>query len=379
MPARPQYAQTDIPADAKIVPFRDSLALYWRQDGRPVRRSLGTNDPAEAAALVLTIRKAEQTAKAINYTVKDLWELYRQYLGERPAAVAMSYEAKTIIPHFGHLLPGEVDAPIATKNRDIAGKLIMTSHCQTYIEKRRAQGRADGTVLTELNRLSCAFGYAAGDGRRWIDRKPEMTFPAAPEPRDRYLTRDEAWRILEVARFPHIRLAVILLLATGARVRAVLTLTWDRVDLDRRLIYLRVPGSSFHMKGRAICPMNDMAFAALTEAKAVASSIGAAQTDHVITWAGDRIGSIKKGIAAIAKLAKVEDVSPHVFRHTAGVWMAEDGVDMEIISQMLGHKNADVTRKVYARFSPTFLQGAAKALNLSREGLQVQLNTNRGH
>lgn len=41
--------------------------------------------------------------------------------------------------------------------------------------------------------------------------------------------------------------------------------------------------------------------------------------------------------------------------------MAERGVSMEEIAQYLGHTDGNVTRRVYARFSPDFLRLAAKA------------------
>lgn len=44
--------------------------------------------------------------------------------------------------------------------------------------------------------------------------------------------------------------------------------------------------------------------------------------------------------------------------------MAEAGVPMEEIAQFLAHSNVEITRKVYARFSPNHLRQAAKALEL---------------
>ena len=42
--------------------------------------------------------------------------------------------------------------------------------------------------------------------------------------------------------------------------------------------------------------------------------------------------------------------------------MAEAGLSMEVIAQYLGHEDVNVTRKVYARFSPTYLKQAASVL-----------------
>jgi hypothetical protein len=77
-----------------------------------------------------------------------------------------------------------------------------------------------------------------------------------------------------------------------------------------------------------------------------------------------RVGSVKKGLATASKKAKLKKVSPHMLRHSAAVRMAEDGVPMEEIASYLGHSDVNVTRKVYARFSPDHLRGAAAALEL---------------
>jgi integrase len=75
------------------------------------------------------------------------------------------------------------------------------------------------------------------------------------------------------------------------------------------------------------------------------------------------VKSIKNGFNAAVKRAGLpRKVTPHVIRHTAASWMAEAGVRMEMIAQYLGHTDLKTTIRVYARFSPTFLQEAMRAL-----------------
>jgi integrase len=79
-----------------------------------------------------------------------------------------------------------------------------------------------------------------------------------------------------------------------------------------------------------IVDTRDRAYLALEEAAR------AALTDHVIEWDGKPVKSIKKAIRMAAKRSGISS-SPHVFRHTAGVWMAQADVPMQKISQFLGH------------------------------------------
>jgi len=44
--------------------------------------------------------------------------------------------------------------------------------------------------------------------------------------------------------------------------------------------------------------------------------------------------------------------------------MGEAGVSMSEISQYLGHTNTATTQRVYARYSPDYLRGAAAALEI---------------
>jgi integrase len=192
-----------------------------------------------------------------------------------------------------------------------------------------------------------------------IDRAPAIELPSKPAPKERYLTHDEIDRLLEAATQPHIRLAILLMLSTGARVTAVLELTWNRVNFDRGVIDLRQSADG-PRKGRAIVPMNAGLRAALQAARQAALS------DHVVEWAGGPVRSIRKGFMAAVTAAGLENVSPHVLRHSAAVHMAEAGIPMSEIAQFLGHSSTAVTERTYARYSPGHLRRAAEVVDFTR-------------
>ena len=155
---------------------------------------------------------------------------------------------------------------------------------------------------------------------------------------------------------PHVRLFIILAITTGARMKSILGLTWDRVDFKHGTINYAPAGRHQTNKRDTEVPMNRRARLALEEAAP------AALTDHVIEWDGKQVASIKKAIRSAAGRTGVR-CSPHVFRHTAGVWMAQDDVPMQKIAQFLGHTSTRVTESTYARYSPSFMMDAATALD----------------
>ncbi len=274
----------------------------------------------------------------------SLWQAYRDERDGKRIAENMDYSGRAVLPLLGHLSPSE----------------ITTEKAREYIAKRTAAGRQPGTIWTELNHLQIVVNWAAG--KNHIEKAVTIEKPRKPPPRDRRLTKAEARRLLDAAvanEVPHVALAIALMIGTAARVGAILDLKWDRVDFNRGLITYADRTDTSRRKGRATVPMAGDLRQRLEEARKGAVS------DYVIEWGGKQVGSIKRGFARAVATAKLADVTPHVLRHTAASWMAEDGVPMSEIAAVLGHSDSRVTERVYARFSPGHLRRAVASLDMS--------------
>ena len=254
-------------------------------------------------------------------------------------AITMGFEGRSLLPVLGHLRPDQLER----------------LHVQDYIAARRKAGRKDGTIWTELGHLRTSLRWAVDN--RMIDHAPKIERPPKPAPKDRWLTKSEARRLIEAADALHIALAIRLMLATAGRVGAILDLTWDRVVFDRGEIDLRADATG-PRKGRARVPMNAGVRKALEEARKVALS------EYVIEWNGKQVASIKTGFNKAVTRSQLHSVTPHVLRHSAAVWMASEGVAMEKIAQYLGHSNVSVTFSTYARFAPDHLREESEILDI---------------
>jgi len=279
-------------------------------------------------------------ANPVGKTVREIWDAFKVDRAGRAVIATMVHTWKALESRFG----------------DMAGDAITVENCRAHTVARRKAGIKDGTISTELGHLRMVLLWH--EKRTKDFRASYIERPAPPRRKEIHLTRDQCRRLIDAATMPHIRLYIMLALATGGRNEALLDLTWDRLDFERGLIDLRNPTINRPHKGRAVVPMNRTIRAALTEAR------DGSLSEYVIEWAGQRIKSVKKGIKATALAAGIKtiSVSPHIFRHSAAVHMAEAGVSMEVIAQFLGHEDVTVTRKVYARFSPTYLKQAAAVL-----------------
>jgi integrase len=244
---------------------------------------------------------------------------------------------KAAQPFWGAIPISRVDEPMATDYRK------HRKHCAAV------------TVRNELAVIRAALNLAERD--KLIAKAPFVPMPKLPTAGIRHLTRPQFRKLLEGAKAgsPHIALFMQLAIGTGARMAALLELTWDQVNLEQGIIDLNPPDRVQTSKGRATVPINAQTRAALEEA------LPAATCDYVIEHKGCRVASIKTAWNAAVRRSGIK-ATPHMLRHSAAVWAAEAGVPMEQIAGLLGHTDSRITSRVYARFSPDFLKGAAEAL-----------------
>lgn len=328
--------------DYRLTSYRGAWAVGVWEDGRRTGRfTLGTTDRKEAERRLEQFRRTAE--KPANVTVTYLWEAYRADKAGKRIVDNMEFSGRAVLPFFGHLLPDEV----------------TTDKCRAYSKARKRAGRKPGTVWTELNHLQIALNWA--HGQRLIPFAVVLERPSKPAPRDRRLTAAESQRLMEAATVPHIKTAIALMLNTGARAGAVLELTWDRVNMERGIIAYTNPDETGRRKGRATVPMNKPLRAVLETAKA------AAMTEFVVEYARRQVTTIKRGFAKAVADAGLEDVTPHVLRHTAASRMAEAGVPMPQIAAVLGHSDSRTTERIYAKFAPGFLRSAVEALDTSED------------
>jgi integrase len=321
----------------RIGRLNGKFVIVFEQGGKRRRYRLRAKDKSgaehEAPGIYAELTRPTGT------TVGELWSAYLADRADRAIVSNMPHTWKALRPRFGAMPAGN----------------ITIEDCRAHTAERRKAGIKDGTIATELGRMRMVLRWS--EKRGLLDRAPAIERPSPPKRKDRHLTREQCRALIDAATMPHVKLYIVLALATAARNSALLDLTWDRCDFDSGLIDLRNPEINRPHKGRAMVPMNRSLRAALLETKAGALSA------YVIEWAGERVGSVKRGLKSAARAAGIrEAVSPHLLRHSAAVHMVEGGIPMSEVSQFLGHENERITAQVYARFSPTYLRQAAAVL-----------------
>jgi integrase len=241
-----------------------------------------------------------------------------------------------------------------------------------------ARGGNRGGSRRNLETLRAAINHHANQGfHRGIVR---VSLPPKGEPRDRWLTRNEAaaliwhcWRYREkqtvhsgkgkggpvfTAKRPlrHIARFVLIGIYTGTRASAIAT-GRSFVDLERGIFYRKQIGKRATKKRQTPAPVPLRLLAHMrrwARLKLIA--------DCFVEFNGKPVASVKKGFKRAVGFAELTGkVTPHTLRHTAATWLMQRGVPVWEAAGFLG-MSAEVLLGTYGHHHPDFLHGAANAI-----------------
>ena len=326
---------------------RDGVTYYifWTdEDGRSRERTTGTKDRREAEIIF-----AE-------------WLLGRgQKRGPSDPAETLITDALTTYAneHGGDVVaPRIIGCAISSLSGFWQGRAIADITPLTCSAYTKWRNRSQNTVRRELAVLRAAVNWLYKNGR--LTRTVAVELPAKPGGRKRWLTRQEAAKLLRASRTEKARLYmplfILLGLYTGRRKEAILSLRWPQVDLERGLIDFELPGRNETKKRRGVIPVPHKLLPHLRRARERGTDLG-----YVLHVNGASIGDIKKGFAASCRRAGLEDVTPHALRHTAATWLMQAGVPLWEAGGYLA-MSENVLTEVYGHHHPDHMRAAADAL-----------------
>jgi len=207
------------------------------------------------------------------------------------------------------------------------------------IDKYPEHGRERFLGADELTRLGEAIREAETTGIPYeVDgTKPKAKHAPRPEKRRTKIG-------------PHAAAALRLLLFTGARLREILHLRWEHVDLDRGLLLL-----ADSKTGKKAIVLNPPALKVLTRLpRASAYVIVGDDPEKPRT-------DLKRPWQAVAKRARLDGVRIHDLRHTYASIGAGGGFGLPIIGKLLGHTQSATTAR-YAHLDNDPLRRASDSI-----------------
>ena len=159
--------------------------------------------------------------------------------------------------------------------------------------------------------------------------------------------------------------AFVLLLYSGLRIGELCALTWSDIDFSERTIrvnknaveiterdengksrsILTTQNSTKTRSGMRTIPMTEKAFIALSELQKITG-----EYEYLITSAnGERIRPTRldRTFYQILSAINLKKVGVHTLRHTFATMLFNNGCEVKVVSDLLGHSNTKITENIY--------------------------------
>lgn len=323
---------------------RNKGKTWWTRftapNGRRVRKSTGTEDR-------LAAQEFEDQLKS------ELWRVMK--LGDKPRR---TWEDAVVrwLKEKAHKANIEEDKRLLRIMNPLLRPLHLDEVSRDVVEhvtqERLKDGVSNATVNRQLEVLRAILRAAMNDWE-WIDRMPKVRMLPEPKRRVRWITREEADRLL--SKLPaHIEAMARFSLATGLRESNVTGLEWSQVDLENRRAWIHADQA----KGRrAIAvPLN-------AEAMVVLRGLKGNHPARVFTFRGKPVAKAgTKAWRAALRRAKIADFRWHDLRHTWASWHVQSGTPLHILQELGGWESIEMVKR-YAHLSVDHLAEYADRLS----------------
>lgn len=372
----------------RVFPSGEKSWIYEYRSGEGGRRaakkrvtmgSVKRMTASQARALAERLRarvnagedpQAQKAKQRDALTVDELADLFlADHIGaKRKAGTKISYDGVIrawVIPSLG-----------AKKAKDVKRADIARLH----LEMKNRPSQANRTVAI----IGSMFSFAHRRGLVETDHNPARGIDKFPEKgRERFLSSEELerlgaaireaetvgipWRIDSTKKTKHLRkenretvlgehaaAAIRLLIFTGARLREILHLEWEHVDLERGLLLL--PDSK---TGKKTIVLNAPALTILSGLTRIGRYVIASDS------AGEKDekprADLKRPWAALTRHAGLDGLRIHDLRHNFAASGAGGGMGLPIIGKLLGHSQPQTTAR-YAHLDADPLRCASNAI-----------------
>ena len=218
--------------------------------------------------------------------------------------------------------------------------------------EKLAQGCSNATVNRTLELLRAVLRKCVNEWE-WLDRAPYVRMLKEPTRRIRFLTREEARKLL--AELPaHLADMAAFSLSTGLRAANVTGLQWSQVDEKRKLCWVH-PGQAKARKAIAV-PLNREALAIVQKQKGI-------HPTHVFSFRGKPITQVStKAWYGALKRAGIDNFRWHDLRHTWASWHVQSGTPLFALQELGGWESAEMVRR-YAHLAADHLAPFAERLS----------------
>ncbi len=216
---------------------------------------------------------------------------------------------------------------------------------------RLERGSSPATTNRLLATVRCILRCAERDWE-WLDKAPHVRLLPEPKKRVRWLTPQEADRLLD-ALPEYLAEMVRFTLATGLRERNVTDLQWSQVDLVRQCAWMH-PDQAKARKAIPV-PLNANALAV------VERQLGQ-HPEFVFSYRGNKVRNGNNHTwRRVLKQVGIENFRWHDLRHTWASWHIQRGTPLHVLQELGGWSGPEMVQR-YAHLSAEHLKVYADRL-----------------
>jgi integrase len=322
---------------------RKDSRLWWvkiSHNGVRLQRSTGTADRKKAREYHDRLKASLWEQAKLGVKPSHTWnEAVVRYVAESRRKASMTKLQGSLRWLHAHL-------------DGVALERIDRTRIDELRQLKLAEGVSPASVNRQLEVVRAILRKAAGDWE-WLNRAPMVRMLPEPKRRIRWLTREEADRLL--AELPkHLRAVARFSLETGLRKANVTGLEWSQVDLARRCAWIHPDQAKAR---RAIpVPLSQAASEIVREQEG-------RHAVYVFTYRGQRMVEVNtKAWKAALRRAGIADFRWHDLRHTWASWHVQAGTPLHALQELGGWECAEMVRR-YAHLSSEHLAVYAERMS----------------
>jgi site-specific recombinase XerD len=229
-------------------------------------------------------------------------------------------------------------------------------HLEQWKKVRKEEGKAPGTINTELATVKSVFSKAKAWGK--LSEHPGTSVKLLQNPRQkiRFLSEEEEARLLAVCS-PALRRVVQVGLLTGFRRQELASLRPE--DVDRQDGTVSVAACYAKNGESRTLPVGPRLKSVLQDAVTASGSAATVLVnEHGRSW---HLDTLSGQFRAACQEAGIGSLGPHVLRHTFASRLVMAGVDLSTVRELMGHKDLQMTLR-YAHLSPQHKRTAMETL-----------------
>lgn len=246
---------------------------------------------------------------------------------------------------------------------DSIGNIFLSSieekNIKQYIDYRITSASVFQARKDLINLSSC-FNWAISEG--YISTNPclKVTKVRVPQKMPLFFSEVEFKKLIDTIDNQDIKDLIIFAVNTGCRQMEILTIEWNQIDLNRKILLLDNQTHITKSKKIRSIPLNRHVIDVVNRRMILSSN-----SQKLFTLQGKEITAKQiqtKSRYYIKQAGLNTKLNFHSLRHTFASWLVQRGISLYQVSKLLGHSDLKVTQ-IYAHLTHDDLKSAVDILN----------------